>query len=390
MIFRCVAWLGLLFGLSFSLGANAMTPEEAAARLFSAEQVEQDWFSHQGLASAVPPLIAELQESLGPFQRVPPCEEICLALYEGGEFSFNITIDGYGRIAGLLMDVPIVYAVSMDDAMAAFEDLPGRVSVLVTQDGVPIASLDESSQMAVGSAFKLAVLKALSNLIGAGKLDWDQVVAFDPAWRSLPSGQMQDWPAGAPVTLHTLASLMISVSDNTATDALIDLVTRNSVESLSPQNRPFLTTREMFQLRHRNHGALQERFLAGNYDEKMRVLSELGATPLPRVSELNLDPSDKIEWFMSTRELCHLVDDLGHLDVLEINPGVARKADWASVSFKGGSDAGVLNLTTGLVRDDGESYCVSATWNDDEALDEEGFTILYASLLHLLKEKATP
>ena len=39
----------------------------------------------------------------------------------------------------------------------------------------------------------------------------------------------QDWPKGAPVTLHTLATLMISISDNTATDQLIAIVGRDAI-----------------------------------------------------------------------------------------------------------------------------------------------------------------
>ena len=75
--------------------------------------------------------------------------------------------------------------------------------------------------------------------------------------RSLPSGMLHNWPEGAPVTLHTLASLMISISDNTATDILLGLVGRENVERMmgrigiaAPErNRPFLATREIFALK---------------------------------------------------------------------------------------------------------------------------------------------
>lgn len=387
---RVLAGFLLVCGWIGSAPASGMTPEEAATRLFAAQKVERGWFSHQGLASAVPPLVAELRESLGDFQRVSPCTEVCVALHTGGEFTFNITIDDDGLIAGLLIDVPIVYATSLSEALAAFEALSGEVSVVVTQEATVLGALNMDRPMAVGSAFKLAVLKALQKLIGAGKLDWDQVVRFEDKWRSLPSGQMQDWPERAPVTLHTLASLMISVSDNTATDALIDLVTRNSVEGGAPRNRPFLTTREFFLLKHRDHDAYREQFSAGNYDLKVDVLRALADKPLPRISELVMVPFPGVEWFFSTNELCELMDDLGDLDVMKINPGVARRSDWASVAFKGGSDVGVINLTTGLMAEDGTRYCASATWNDDKAVDEEGFSILYASLLHQLKAKAMP
>jgi hypothetical protein len=47
------------------------------------------------------------------------------------------------------------------------------------------------------------------------------------------------------------------------------------------------------------------------------------------------------------------------LDVMQINPGVASKTDWASVAFKGASEIGVLSLTTALTGKDGYSCCVS-------------------------------
>ena len=62
-----------------------------------------------------------------------------------------------------------------------------------------------------------------------------------------------------------------------------------------------------------------------------------------------------------------------------------KKGDWNRVSFKGGSDFGVFNLTTGVETAEGVRHCVSATWNDDETLDEDTFMVLYAGLLHQLK-----
>jgi len=365
--------------------AGATTPEEAAARLFGAETVDKAWFTNQGLASAVPHVVEELQDTLGPLQSIAPCAEKCVALFESGEVSFNIVVDAQGLISTILIDVPILYASSMEVALEQFSELPGNVSIFVKRDEEPIATLDADSPLAVGSAFKLAVLKALNNLVGAGKLEWDQVVHLKDEWRSLPSGKLHEWPIGSPITLHTLASLMISISDNTAADALIDIVTRNSVEGISLRNRPFLTTREFFQFKHRDHGDFRDRYEEGNFDQRMSILNVLAEKPLPRLNELRMEPLQAFEWHFSTRELCALMTDLQDLDVLQINSGVARKTDWDIVSFKGGEDAGVVNLTTSLLSEDGTRYCVSATWNDDEAVDTEIFATLYASVLHQLQ-----
>jgi hypothetical protein len=95
-----------------------------------------------------------------------------------------------------------------------------------------------------------------------------------------------------------------------------------------------------------------------------------------------LTPHDQgAEWYVSPTTLCALIEAVGDLDVTRINPGVANKADWASVSYKGGSEIGVLNLTTLVVSKDGTRYCVAASWNDSKAIDEAKATSAYASLL---------
>ncbi|MGB3795677.1 MAG: serine hydrolase, partial [Alteraurantiacibacter sp.] len=146
---------------------------------------------------------------------------------------------------------------STEQLLSDIDALPGEVGVLVTRLGVgePLLSHNADQQFAIGSTFKLYVLSALGRSIAAGERSWDDVVTLSQ--RSYPSGQLQNWPAGAPVTLHTLATLMISISDNTATDQLIAELGRDTVEAevvasghAMPEGMfPFLTTRELFVLK---------------------------------------------------------------------------------------------------------------------------------------------
>ncbi|WP_373047449.1 serine hydrolase [Vulgatibacter sp.] len=77
-----------------------------------------------------------------------------------------------------------------------------------------------------------AVVAELVRATEAGERRWDEVVRLAPEAYSLPSVLLQDWPAGAPVTLQTLATLMISRSDNTATDQLVHLLGRERIEAM--------------------------------------------------------------------------------------------------------------------------------------------------------------
>lgn len=71
-----------------------------------------------------------------------------------------------------------------------------------------------------------------------------------------------------------------------------------------------------------------------------------------------------------------------------INPGLANPNDWEKIAFKGGSEPGVLNLTSWLQGKNGKNYCVVATWNNKNAsLDESKFFATYTGVLSLLAER---
>jgi hypothetical protein len=238
--------------------------------------------------------------------------------------------------------------------------------------------------LAVGSAAKLAVLAAVEDAVAAGTVRWDQVVTLDAAAKSLPTGMLQDWPDATPLTVATLANLAASISDNTAIDTLLRLVGREAVEAIAPRNTPFLTTREFFALKANEAGALRGRWIAGDAAARTAMLGEIDALPLPAVADLAPGVTSEIEWFLSARELCALLDRTAALPAVQINAGLAQKADWQSVAFKGGSEPGVLSLSTRVVGQDGTAHCVVAIWNDDSAVQEERLYEPYRGLLRAL------
>ncbi|KYF74485.1 hypothetical protein BE11_31410 [Sorangium cellulosum] len=305
---------------------------------------------------------------------------------ERGMVPTEARLGAEGRFIMLLFRPPVLHPDSIDDTLAVLRALPGQVSVLVRGDSADRAAIAPHAPLAVGSTFKLAVLAALVDEIAAKKHSWKDVVELQSRWRSLPPGVLQTWPEGSPVTLGSLAILMISQSDNTATDALVDIVGRAAVERHAPRNRPLLTTREFVVLKAPGNESLLARFRAEDEAARRELLSEVAARPLPP-ADIFVGAAPRaldVEWRFSARELCDLMAKVARLPLMSINPGAATEADWDRVAYKGGSEPGVLNLTT-LVEAKGKRHCVVATWNAEEPLDETRLLNLYTQLLAALR-----
>lgn len=365
-----------------------LSPQDALARLFTADHVDSAWFSPAFLqavsADQVQAIVDGLQASLGPFQSVQPNGNGFTVVFERGTVPATIALDANGLIIGLRFQTPRPR--SLAEVLSSFQALPGQVSLLILRDGQDLTAMNADTPLAVGSAFKLAALTALRQQIDAGQRAWSDVVPLDPAWKSLPSGTLQDWPDGSPLTLSTIASLMISISDNTAADGVIQLAGRGNVEQFAGRNVPFPTTREAFVLKAPANTDLLERWRAGDVASRRQVLAEADSRPLPTLAQFSQEGvlAPDVEWFFSARELCGLMAGVQDLPLMRINPGVASKTDWAHVAYKGGSEPGVLNLTTWLQSNDGRTYCVAATWNDSKPLDERSFEVFVAGVINAL------
>jgi beta-lactamase class A len=179
---------------------------------------------------------------------------------------------------------------------------------------------------------------------------------------------------------------MISISDNTAADALLSIAGRENVEAMAPHDRPFLSTREAFILKDPVNGILLARYRAADLTGRRALLPEIDKLPLPDVNIFGSGQpmATDIEWFFTPGELCTLIDSVRDLGAMQINPGIATKKDWQQIAYKGGSEPGVLNFTTALTAKNGRHYCVAATWDSDGVVDENKFAMLYAGVLGAL------
>ena len=290
----------------------------------------------------------------------------------------TIKLDSDGRIASVLIKTPIQTFKDPTDILAAIGALNGKVAYLITKNGEVLYAQQQTAPLAVSSGFKLGVLAVLNDEIAAGRLSWDNVVKLGAPDLSLPPGEMQSMPAGSPVTVHTLAAFMISQSDNTATDALMNLVGRDKVAKRLGLDF-VLTTGEFYKVK--ADPALRLRFAGADATTRQTIAEEMSKMPLPDAGDVGAPLDAGIEWYLSSTRLCSLIQEVAGLDVFQINPGVASKADWAQIAFKGGSEVGVASLTSALTDKSGAHYCVSVIANDNQPLAEGTITSLYSTLI---------
>jgi hypothetical protein len=292
---------------------------------------------------------------------------------------------------------------TLDEVTARLAALPGKVSFQLQclDTGDVIQAHNAEMPLAIGSAFKLYVLETLIRQ----KIAWDKVVTLQDRYKSLPSGEMRNWPTGSPVTIHTLAVQMISHSDNTAADHLLRVAGRENVEANLPElgmknpaaNVPFLSTREMFQIK--ADPALCQEYLAADATGREAILERIAGAPPPDLAKF---PSaapvaiDQVEWFASAADLCRLLgiydkeQNATALAILAINPGLEFPADkFTYIGFKGGSESGVLNMTWLLHTRSGHHYVLSASWNNPaQKVDIDQFSGLMVAAARLIEAPA--
>ena len=269
------------------------------------------------------------------------------------------------------------------------EKVPGRHAFLfaeLTDKGpVPLYASGAKERFAIASGFKVYILGALIDEVNKGKRRSADVMLLRRDLIGPPSSEMASWPVGSPVTLHTYALKMMSISDNTATDHLLYLLGRRRVEkqmqvmghSDPAVNRPLLFTREMAMLRDKN---------AVGRADKWRKLDEAGRrkflqteiASLHDYEAVDVDPAalDVAEYYATPLDLAHAFDwirrhtgpnDAGRplLQVMGTELKFDRKT-WPVVAAKGGAEDQVACGNWLLQHKNGKWYTFHAYFNTDK------------------------
>ena len=313
---------------------------------------------------------------------------------QGPAVEMTLALDAAGKINGLFFapaPAERTPAANWDELADAVKALPARTSLSVTRvtdEAESLLAVDDEHVMPIGSIFKLYVLAAVAHAVDAGSLSWDSPLTLTDEVRSLPSGTLQDKPTGTVVTVQEAAELMISISDNTATDLLMDAVGRDAVENAQTQlghhdpavNTPFLSTREMFQLGWGEPADGRDRWMSASAEERRAILAGLptGVITIDPASATEPVWQRGLDWFANAADLrtAHLglqklaLTESGKpiRDILAKNAGAGMSIgeEWTYVGFKGGSSAGELAGSWYVERADGERFTLSLQASSDD------------------------
>jgi hypothetical protein len=334
---------------------------------------------------------------------------------QGGEaIRANISLEPTTpfRIQGLLLQpaTPPTLDDPPADFAAAAERLEGfgETNLLVAElvDGVcePRFEHGDGGPSPVGSAAKLYVLGAVVDAVAAGELSWTDDVTISDDLKSVPSGVMQDEEAGATFSVREMAEVMIALSDNTATDHLIDLVGREAVEAAQAAygmgdpalNMPFMSTLEITALKVGPASGLATQWLQVDEAGRRQILaqvSDIVPADIPLAEFVDPVMPDEIGWFASPADMCRalvaLYEKGDPVDkILTINPGLpGEENDFAAIAFKGGSEPGLVAMNWLVERADGRRFVVAGSVvNPDEAFDELEVTLLFGAVRDLVAD----
>lgn len=327
--------------------------------------------------------------------------------HENGQIIDFTLIEKNSKITGLWVLGEKAKPVNYKDYQAAYEDFKSlsRPSMLLLKDEKTILSLNESKRTPLGSIFKLFVLDSLYQDIKMNKLQWADELSIKAGLKSLPSGEFQKAEDGKTFSLDEYALKMISISDNTATDHLIDKLGRTTIERQIKKrgfklsygwNRPFLTTKELFQVR--------AQFDAKDYQQYARNTTTGRLLQLQKVSTLKNDViMQKLsnwqtprgimdtEWFSTPKDICRLLkifdenNDEKIGSILSHNTPFTNKDLFDHVYYKGGSEPGVLQIAY-LFKKDQTRYCLYLGSHDlQNAIDEAVFFEKVKGIIKLIQ-----
>jgi beta-lactamase class A len=255
----------------------------------------------------------------------------------------------------LLTTVLAIVAFSAQDDLdaavrARAAKTPGKLFVYAKNlDTGATYSLGGDSKVPTASTIKLPIMVECYKAVADGRVKWDTVLPLKDADIVSGSGVLFEFTPNAPIYLRDAMHLMIVVSDNTATNLILDKLTANAVNK-TMESLGILDTKSLRKVR---GDGTKLKAPTGWSDAGLREENKqygLGvSTPRDMVKLLELLEQGKVVSPAASKEM---------IDVLkrqQLRDGIARRTGDMPVASKTGaldhlrSDVGILYTPKGRV-----------------------------------------
>lgn len=137
---------------------------------------------------------------------------------------------------------PVISPLTLDEKIKAeINNFSGKVWIYAKNlDTGKDYGLRSEEQVRTASTIKLPIMTEVFHQIAQGKINWTDEFTLTKANKQAGSGTLGELSDGAKIDLKSVTHLMIVVSDNTATNLILDKISSNSVnafmESLGLKN----------------------------------------------------------------------------------------------------------------------------------------------------------
>lgn len=246
----------------------------------------------------------------------------------------------------------------------------------------PVAGANTGESLPLASIFKLYVLYAVADAVKSGSLSWDDELTVTEHIKAVGMSSPDEPGVGAQVSVRSAAEKMIAVSDNVATDLLIDRVGTRAVERAlvdaghhDPASMtPFPTMYEIFSIGW-GKPDLREQWQNGSRQERNDLLKQADSRPYQPDPARTRTPASSygVEWFGSAEDICrvHTALQVGAVGAAEpvkqIMSTVAGveldRTQWPYIGAKGGGLPGDLTFSWYAVHSDGQPWVLSLQFN---------------------------
>lgn len=265
----------------------------------------------------------------------------------------------------LLLSLPLHAADPLADQIAALTGgFNGTVSIYAKNlDTGRDFAINADAKVRTASTIKLPILCTLESLVAAGTVSWSLPVTVRAEDQVSGSGVMGELTPGATLSLRDVATLMIIVSDNTATNLVLDRITADAVNDYM-DTLGLTATRSMRKVRG-DGTALKPAegwSRAGRLPENQRF--GIGSsTPREMVRLLELLEQGKIVGADASKDV------IGILKRQQFKTGIGRRVggDTEVASKSGSLDA--LRSDVGIAYTKGGRIAMAITIDDMPAID---------------------